>query len=513
MANAVRQSQRRPSVGVTAVKSLRGRPHDGNVLPFGQGVIWSTAALVASVGAGIWSIRHDFGTSQDRLIVSVVLATASAVLALVGSVLCFTRFQMAKERTSLGSGIVLGLAGAGWILPARVGPMLRASSLEIVGGFAVGSSFMIALVVLTMLLLPENDSKLSIRRDLVWAGGGVVGVSAVVALGMDNLVRSSDSTSPAVGQLIAGPVLGAGACVLLLMGHRRQRGLLVYLGLGLLGLEAAEIFAINAPAIDSPGWLAASLVGFIATVTAMGGVLVDYRQGHDRYQEDLFAARLDFELSVKLASRERARHEETFHDLRSGLLGVEAVALTHQLREINDSGVLATELARLRGLASNKVGAAVSFDVVDLCAAIVELRLRRGEAVSLDASAGVLARTIPDDLTEVLGNLLDNASRHAPRSPATLRVRAEHGEIKISVLDRGPGVPADVVQKIFDRGFTTHSSGSGLGLYISREIVTRLGGYLTVAKRVGGGAEFAVVLPHFASTPNGDVGDNAVRSR
>ena len=188
-------------------------------------------------------------------------------------------------------------------------------------------------------------------------------------------------------------------------------------------------------------------------------------------------------------------------------MGVEAVALTHQLREVTDSGVLATELARLRGLASNKVGGVVSFDVVDLCAAIVELRLRQGEAVSLDASAGVTVRTIPDDLTEVLGNLLDNASRHAPRSPVTLRARAEQGDIKISVLDRGPGVPADVVQKIFDRGFTTHPSGSGLGLYISREIVRRLGGDLTVAKRVGGGTEFAVVLPHFAATPNGDVGE------
>ena len=123
---------------MTAPKSLSGRPHDGSVLPFGQGVVWSTAALVASVAAGIWGIRHDFGNPQDRLILSVVLATASAVLALVGSVLCFTRFEMAKERTSLGSGIVLSLAGAGWILPARVGPMLRASSLEIVGGSPSG---------------------------------------------------------------------------------------------------------------------------------------------------------------------------------------------------------------------------------------------------------------------------------------------------------------------------------------------------------------------------------------
>jgi len=68
--------------------------------------------------------------------------------------------------------------------------------------------------------------------------------------------------------------------------------------------------------------------------------------------------------------------------------------------------------------------------------------------------------------------------------------------VVISVRDRGPGIAADDLPRVFDPYFTTRRGGTGLGLAISKNIVEGLGGTLSVLSRPGHGTEFRIELGH-----------------
>ncbi|MEU5300960.1 sensor histidine kinase [Streptomyces noursei] len=111
----------------------------------------------------------------------------------------------------------------------------------------------------------------------------------------------------------------------------------------------------------------------------------------------------------------------------------------------------------------------------------------------VDASRTQLAR--------VLGNLLDNAQRHAG---STVRVAVGHGAdgaVALDVIDDGPGVPPADRERVFTRFIrlddarTRDEGGAGLGLAIVRDVVHRHGGRIEVGDADGGGAHFTVTLP------------------
>ncbi|MGH8273667.1 MAG: sensor histidine kinase [Gammaproteobacteria bacterium] len=92
-------------------------------------------------------------------------------------------------------------------------------------------------------------------------------------------------------------------------------------------------------------------------------------------------------------------------------------------------------------------------------------------------------------LDHIVTNLLDNAFRHA-NTPAGVQLTAgkRNGQAFLDVLDRGPGL-ADS-ERLFEPFHTTHSAGTGLGLYIARELATANGAWLTATARKGGGTRF-----------------------
>ncbi|MDI6831137.1 MAG: MEDS domain-containing protein [Actinomycetota bacterium] len=107
-----------------------------------------------------------------------------------------------------------------------------------------------------------------------------------------------------------------------------------------------------------------------------------------------------------------------------------------------------------------------------------------------------------DRLLEVLSILLDNANKFSPPGTA-VEVEAERmeGACLVSVLDRGPGIPPEERERVFDRFHQLeqvrfHSKpGMGMGLFIAREIVERHGGKIWCEKRAGGGSAFRFTLP------------------
>ena len=153
-------------------------------------------------------------------------------------------------------------------------------------------------------------------------------------------------------------------------------------------------------------------------------------------------------------------------------------------------------------------GEEVRFEAVDLGRLIRDVAAARHRDAVLELpDEPVVIESDPRRLERIVGNLLDNAREHAPGALVVVRVAAAGGAVRIAVLDRGPGVPADRIGRIFDRFFMADPSrrgGSGLGLAIAAEHATLLGGELRARNRDGGGLEVELVLPVTEPLPHGD---------
>lgn len=103
-------------------------------------------------------------------------------------------------------------------------------------------------------------------------------------------------------------------------------------------------------------------------------------------------------------------------------------------------------------------------------------------------------------IEQVLVNLLQNACEAMARCQPADRyllasAAAENSAVHLSIMDRGEGVRVDDLERVFDPFFTTKPEGLGLGLAISRNIVTAHGGKLWVSRNIGAGSTFHVTLP------------------
>ncbi|MEU5103105.1 MULTISPECIES: HAMP domain-containing sensor histidine kinase [unclassified Streptomyces] len=130
-----------------------------------------------------------------------------------------------------------------------------------------------------------------------------------------------------------------------------------------------------------------------------------------------------------------------------------------------------------------------------------ELAQRVGDRVAVRCELGAVeVAGSRGQLARVLGNLVDNAQRHA-RSEVRVAVREEGGWGVVEVEDDGSGVPEEERERIFERfvrlddARSRDDGGAGLGLAIARDVVLRHGGRLDVRTAPGGGALFAVRLP------------------
>src|SRR6185295_16783954 len=102
-------------------------------------------------------------------------------------------------------------------------------------------------------------------------------------------------------------------------------------------------------------------------------------------------------------------------------------------------------------------------------------------------------------IEQAVAKLLANAGSHTPsRLPIEVDAEYQDGQLIICVSDRGPGLPLESIEKLFEkfyRGDGRKTGGLGLGLSIARGFVEAHGGKLTAENRDGGGARFIISLP------------------
>ena len=147
-----------------------------------------------------------------------------------------------------------------------------------------------------------------------------------------------------------------------------------------------------------------------------------------------------------------------------------------------------------------------SCDAAELATTVIEsarTHLPDGVEVELETAADVpLVAADPGQLRQVLGNLVDNAIKYSPGGGA-VSVRVENGEgrVRFTVGDHGIGMPTSELRRIFEKFYrldpdmTRGIGGTGLGLYISRELVRRMAGTISVESKLGEGSTFVVELP------------------
>jgi signal transduction histidine kinase len=192
---------------------------------------------------------------------------------------------------------------------------------------------------------------------------------------------------------------------------------------------------------------------------------------------------------------------ELRHEARAALLGIEAAATglsrhhnllsEEQIEELTHA--LIAEIRRLRGLLDGRPATPATFD---LCEAFVPV-LTCAKADGLDVRSSLAGRIevvgTADHAAQVLLALLTNAKHHASGSPVEIRAVVANGEVSVYVEDRGPGIPAFLQERVFERRMKAVSSdGSGLGLFIARQLMEQQAGGIDVESRAGGGT--SVVL-------------------
>jgi signal transduction histidine kinase len=159
-------------------------------------------------------------------------------------------------------------------------------------------------------------------------------------------------------------------------------------------------------------------------------------------------------------------------------------------------------LARLdRDTALNSTVFDLSEIAGEIAANIEPLAQERQLQFNVELTRGTLVRGNPSDLRRVMINLLDNAFKFAPADGGTvdLRVARSGDSVTIRVTDNGPGIPAADLPLIFERFYRSkavRAEGSGLGLSLCKEVVSRHNGQITVANLPRGGCDALVTLPN-----------------
>ena len=100
------------------------------------------------------------------------------------------------------------------------------------------------------------------------------------------------------------------------------------------------------------------------------------------------------------------------------------------------------------------------------------------------------------DLMEILGNLMDNACK-AARSEVVVSVRQLSRQTELHIDDDGPGIPAEQVERLLNRGqrLDAYTDGQGIGMAVVTDLLTAYEGKLTINRATLGGASIKITLP------------------
>ena len=232
----------------------------------------------------------------------------------------------------------------------------------------------------------------------------------------------------------------------------------------------------------------------------------------DDYPSELHTLSRNLNLLIKSERQRQSRYRTTLGDLAHSLktpLAVISGVVQQQKPDKNDLADVAEQIERMNQIVSYQLNRASRSDhrqilglsttirpvVEKLCAALNKVYMDKNVRVSISISEGAIFYGEESDLTELLGNLLDNAYKYCHHK-VQIQVRSENDHVLISIDDDGPGIAEQDRHWVLERGARadTRKSGQGIGLAVTLDIISTYGGELKIAQSPLGGASLLVSL-------------------
>ncbi|MEU9801674.1 ATP-binding protein [Streptomyces sp. NPDC051000] len=269
------------------------------------------------------------------------------------------------------------------------------------------------------------------------------------------------------------------------------RTLAVVGAVALLAVVAAVLLAVR-----QANRLASPLTDLAETAERLGSG--DPRPRHKRYgvpELDRVADVLDSsaERIARMLTAERRLAADASHQLRTPLtalsMRLEEITVTEDLETVREEATIAlTQVERLTDVVERlltnsrdpRTGSAVPFDLDEVVKQQVEewrpAYRSAGRAIVRSGKTGMRAVGTPGAVSQVLATLVENALMHGGGTVA-LRTRVTGNQAVLEVTDEGPGVPADLGNRIFERAISGRNS-TGIGLAVARDLAEADGGRL-----------------------------------
>jgi two-component system, NtrC family, nitrogen regulation sensor histidine kinase NtrY len=381
-------------------------------------------------------------------------------------------------------GMEVGLVGA-----RRIGAILE----------RIGSSFAVKLQVTKDARSSATDDRVVVR---------VVDVPEVK--GMRVVVTATKETLHAELARLDHAVLAAGAAALL-----------VAVGIALLLARS-----LSQPIVELARETQEVVGGSPQSVAERGGrELQEFARAYNRAIAELAAMRRRLAATERISAR-REVARQVAHEIKNPLAPIRAAVETlRRLRARDDpafdeyfeeaTATVLQEVHRIANIVSEFTKFArlpppkpEAIDLVEVAKGIVALHASAGEGVEKTGTKRVQlnAEAIPnvmadrDQMVQVLTNLIQNgldaasAVRPDPRVVVTID-SAPEGKVRIVVRDNGPGVPPEILPRLFEPYATSKEKGTGLGLAIVHRMVFEHGGEIAYREATKGGAVFEILLP------------------
>jgi signal transduction histidine kinase len=243
-------------------------------------------------------------------------------------------------------------------------------------------------------------------------------------------------------------------------------------------------------------------LSFVAVESAEGGVVYAFRDltGERQLDEEKrdFVATISHELRTPMtgvygAAQTLLRSDVELSAARRGELLQLIVGQAERLNQIVDDLLLATSLDHHRLQLSQE-----QVDIGELVRRTLEMLARTEVDITDPDHPSIFGDR--DRIQQILVNLLDNAFKYG-QPPVTVTIAPTGDAVAVTVRDAGAGVPREEQERIFEKFYrsdpklTRAPSGTGLGLYIARELAVRMGGTLDIRSTRGAGTAFVLTLP------------------
>jgi signal transduction histidine kinase len=448
----------------------------------------------------------------------VALAFACIVAAL-----CIMRWRLVGEAAALQFGVASGVYATVVLGPSVV----IAGTDPAPGALPAAGRIVIAVLVVAAITGPEVDAGVRPSRSFGRAAAGVIGAAFVVSwlpVAADLLLTPGEQLdnglqtgASGAGATVLWLVLGTWA---VLRGQRRRRPLIAWFGLGMIALAAGAATPLWRTADGSMTDLGTVSLQVLALSCICAGAIKEllraFREKDGRLLASVTTARAaESRLQVDLeVQRERA------HEASNVLAAIEAATLAleryrDQLGEDERaelSSSITSEVHRMHQLVQGTADASQlgRFRPSEAIAPLVTCLATQVTDIHVDVPPHLVAVGRAADTVQVIHNVLENARRYGG-GRITLTATLHHDQVVLRVTDTGPGIPPGQERSIFERGVrgdtALGTSGSGLGLSISRDLMRDQGGEIRLAAPDrGGGAAFEIALPGFSSL----VGDQPV---